>query len=161
MSSDSSSLEQVKGDILFQVKGLFDSFAASLEARFTSIDNKVSEVASSRDLPIASAAHQSEPDGIRDVSVQDVANSNNSFSAPTVVARRFDPVPDVVPSAPYPDGLGTYSGGPVATNALSNATSLTHICFVDLLATIRVLEVSGRVPDAFLESLRGSIQCIQ
>ena len=112
MSSDSSSLEQVKGDILPQVKGLFDSFAGSLEARFTSIDNKVSEVASSRDLPIALVAHRSEPDRIRDVSVQD-DNSNTSFSAPILVAGGSEPAPDGVPSPPYPDGLGAYPGGPL------------------------------------------------
>ena len=70
---DSSSLEQVKGEILSQVKGLFDSFAKSLEFRFISIEGSITEVASSRDLPSVLAAHVAEP-SVRDTSAQDVIN---------------------------------------------------------------------------------------
>ena len=41
---DSSQTSGVRGEILSQVKPLFDSFAQSLEARFTSVDNRFSQV---------------------------------------------------------------------------------------------------------------------
>ena len=154
---DSSSSDQVKGDILSQVNGLFDSFAKSLEAHFANVEHRVNEVASSRDLPSTLAAHVAELSSDRDVSDQDLTNLTPSFSAPRVVAGCSEPTPDGVPSAPYSGGLGTYPGGPPATDALSGATSLPLISFESLLTAVRVLESSGRVPDSFLEALWGSV----
>ena len=45
-ADDSLQMSGVRGEILSQVKSLFDSFAQSLEARFTSIDNRFSQVMS-------------------------------------------------------------------------------------------------------------------
>ena len=79
-----------------------------------------------------------------------------SFAAPLEVAGHAEPTPDGVPSVPYTDGLGTYPGGPVSTVAPMGATPPARISFEDLL-TARVLENSGRIPDSFLESLRGRV----
>ena len=70
VNDSSSILDQTKGEILSQVKGLFDSFAKSLESRFTRIEGSVSEVASSRNLPSVSATHVAEP-SVRNISDQD------------------------------------------------------------------------------------------
>ena len=151
----SASLDQVKGEILSQVKGLFDLFAESLECHFTRIEGSVSEVASSRDLPSILAAHVAEP-SVRNISDQDVSNMP-SFSAPSVVAGRAEPTPDGAPLVLYPDGLRAYRGVLAATVAPSSATSPPRISFSDPLMTVRVLESSSRILDSFLESLRGSI----
>ena len=90
------------------------TFAKSLEARFTSIEHRVSEVASSRDLLSTLAAHVAKPSSDRDMSHQDVANLP-SLSTPSVVAGHAKPTSDGVPSAPYSDGLGMYPRGPAAT----------------------------------------------
>ena len=103
-------LEQVKGYILSQVKGSFDSFAASLEACFKGIDSFISQVDSSRDLPVASVAQRSEHVSDRAMSGQDVL-PNCSLTAPTVVAGRSDPAPDGVPSAPSTGGPGRTQEG--------------------------------------------------
>ena len=78
------------------------------------------------------------------------------FSAPLVVAGRAELTPDGAPLVLYLDSLGAYPGGLAATVAPSGATPPPRISFSDLLTTIRVLESSGRIPDLFLESLRGS-----
>ena len=44
---DASQLSGVRGEILSQVKSLFDSFIQSLEARFSSIDSRFNQVISS------------------------------------------------------------------------------------------------------------------
>ena len=84
--------------------------------------SRVSKVDSSRDLLITSAAHVAEPSSVSNASVQDNNVLLPSLSAPSVLAGRSEPAPDGVPSVPYPDGLGTYPGGPVATDAPSGAT---------------------------------------
>ena len=67
------------------VSSLFDSFSQSLWAQFASIEARVSEVASSRDVPAMLAAHVDEPVSFREISAEDVTNVL-SFSAPSVVA---------------------------------------------------------------------------
>ena len=54
---------------------------------------------------------------------------------------------------PYSDGLGSSLGWP----ATVSATSLLRMAFADLLATVQLLESSGRVPDAFLDTLRSYV----
>ena len=43
---DASQLSDVRGEIFSQVKSLFDSFAQSLETRFSSVDSKFNQVMS-------------------------------------------------------------------------------------------------------------------
>ena len=43
---DASQLSEVRGEIFSQVKSLFDSFAQSLETRFSSVDSKFNQVMS-------------------------------------------------------------------------------------------------------------------
>ena len=45
-ADDSLQMSGVRGEFLCQVKSSFDSFAQSLEARFTSVDNRFSQVIS-------------------------------------------------------------------------------------------------------------------
>ena len=45
-ADDSLQMSGVRGEFLCQVKSSFDSFAQSLEARFTSVDNRYSQVIS-------------------------------------------------------------------------------------------------------------------
>ena len=75
-SNSLSDVQSVDSDIVNQVKSMFASFAESLEVRFSSIDQKFSQVIPSS----ASTVTQSS-----DVSHQDVP-SNRSFSAPSPVA---------------------------------------------------------------------------
>ena len=116
---------------------MFTSFQESLEARFTSIDNRFSHISSSS----ASLNQDS------NVSCQDAIN--RSFRAPSPVAVRSEYPPDRGPSAPYLDGLGR----PATVSTSDDATSLPRMAFADLLATIQLLESRGRVPDAFLDTL--------
>ena len=119
------------------------------------IEGSVSEVASSRDLPSVSAAHVAEL-GVRNISDQDVSNMP-SFSAPLVVAGRTEPTPDGASLVPYPTVWERTQEGRLLQLRLPVLLPLPHISFSDLLMTVRVVECSGRIPDLFLESLRGSV----
>ena len=99
---DSGQLSGDKGNIMSQVKSLFDSFAQSFEGRFTSIDNRFSQVMSDSASNVVNVVTVS----------QDVITM--SFSASSIVAGCSDPTPDRAPFAPYTGGLGTTRGGPAA-----------------------------------------------
>ena len=58
-----------------------------------------------------------------------VRMSNQSLSAPSVIARHTESLPDRPPLAPYTDGLGGNLGGPAASEAPKGVDSLTHIMF--------------------------------
>ena len=144
---DATQLSGVRREILSQVKSLFDSFAQSLEARFSSIDYRFSQ-----DIPSATS-------NVNNVSTdvsQDVINP--SLSALSVVAGRSEPMPDRAPSVSYTGDLGTNLGGPAAADVPSGGSSLPRLSFEDLLVTVKFLESSGgSVPDSFLDSLRGIV----
>ena len=79
--ADNSS-QNVRDGIMCQVRSLFDSFAQSLEVRFSSMDNRFSQVLS-----------WTSKDDVQDKDVsQDVLAS--SLPAPTVVAGCAEPMPD-------------------------------------------------------------------
>ena len=131
---DSSQLSGVRGEILCQDKSSFDSFVQSLEARFTSLDNRFSHVtsdASKVDDVIS---------GSNDVS-QDVLTV--PFAAPSIVAGRCEPTPDRAPFAPCSVGLGTTLGGPVTIEAPTSGSPQSCLSFEDALITLRVLESLG------------------
>ena len=136
-------------NIVSQVKSMFASFAESLEARFSSIDQHFSQVISC----FASTNIHARVG----VSCQDVI-TNHSLTAPTPVAVRSDHPPNRAPSASYSDDLRTTPGGPAAVSVSSGATSLPPMSFADLMMTIQFFESSsGRVLDSFLDSLRAYI----
>ena len=125
---------------------LFDSFAQALEVRFSSVNNRFSQV-------LSGTSKVDNQDN--DVS-QDVLTS--SFAAPMVVSGRAEPTPDRAPLAPCLVGLGTTLGGPAATVSPLGDSSPSHLSFADLLVTLRVLESSGGyLPDSFLAWLRGKV----
>ena len=55
--------------------------------------------------------------------------SNRSFSAPSVVAGRAEPMPDRPSLAPYSNGLEGNLGGLAASEAPTGVDSLTLILF--------------------------------
>ena len=139
-------LSEVRGNILYQVKSLFDSFAKSLGARFSTIDSKFSQVMSAS----ASKVDDNVP-VCSDVSL-DVLTP--SISAPSAVAGRSEPTPDGAPLAPYTGSLGTTLGGLAAVDVPTGGSSLSRLSFEDLMVAVRVSELSGGyVPDNFLDSL--------
>ena len=71
---DFSGLAQIEDNILSQVSSLFDFFTQSLGAQFASIEARVSEVASSWDMPAVSMAHVNKPVSFREISAEDVTN---------------------------------------------------------------------------------------
>ena len=122
---------------------LFLTTLQSLEARFTSIDRKFSQVISSSASDVTFT---------RDNVSQDVLN--HSVSAPTSVAVRSENAPDRAPSASYTGNLGTTQGGPAAASSPTGGSSLPRLSFKDLLVTVRFFESSGgSVPDIFIKSL--------
>ena len=121
---------------------MITSFAESLGARLSSINRRFSQV-----LTCCASVTQAS-----DVSCQDVL-TDCSLSAPSPVAVRTEHLPDRGPYTPYSDGLGTTLGGPATVSESTDSTSLPHMSFADLLATVQFFEASGRVPDSFLETL--------
>ena len=136
--------DAVKSAVVGQVKLMF-AFQESLETKFNQIDNRFSQISSSS----ASLNQDS------NVSCQDAIN--RSFSAPSPVAMRSEHPPDRGPSAPYSDSLGSSPGGLATVSASDDTTSLPRMAFADLLATVQLLEGSGRVPGAFLDTLRSYV----
>ena len=128
-----------------QVKSMLDSFKDSLGARFASIDHRFSQFSASSASPVS----------ISNVTCQDAIN--HSFTAPSPVAVRSEHPPDRGPYALYADGLGSSLGGPATLSASVDATSLPRMAFADLLTTVQLLESRGRVPDAFIDSLRSYV----
>ena len=135
----------VQSDVVGQVKSMIANFAESLEARFSQIDRRFSQVNPSS----ASFTQDS------NVSCQDV--DNRSLSALSPVAVRSGHPPDKGPSVPYSDGLGSSLGGPATVGASADADSLPRMVFANLLATVQLLEASGRVPDSFVDTLRSYV----
>ena len=101
VTSASDAVAKNQSDIVSQVTSMFASFTESLEARFSSVDQRFSLVISSS----ASNSHSRV-----DFSCQD-AISNRSFAAPAPVAVHFEHPPDRAPSVAYSDDLGTALGG--------------------------------------------------
>ena len=107
---DLAPVSDVQSDILTQVKDFLASFSQSLEARFASIDSRISQGVSSTSS----------------VTVSDIVSSNvsqavitsPSFSAPSAVAGHSEPAPDRTSCAPYTGGLGITLGGPVAASCI-------------------------------------------
>ena len=128
--------DTVQSAVVDQVKLMFASFQESLEARFTQIDNRFSQISSS-----SASLNQDSNDNCQDA-------INRSFSAPYPVAVRSEHPPDRGPSAPYSDRLGSSLGGPATVSASDDATSLPRMAFANMLETVQLLEGSGRVPDA-------------
>ena len=120
---------------------MITSFTESLEARFSSIDRRFSQVVTS-----SASVTQANDDSCQDVL------TNCSLSAPSPVAVRTEHPPDRSPSALYSDDLGTTLGGPAAVSESTDSTSLPRMSFTDLLATVHFFEASGRVPVRFLET---------
>ena len=121
-----------------QVKDLLDSFSRSLKARFTSIDNRISQGLASNAVD-------------RNVS-QDVLTLN-SFSAPSAVVGHSKPI-----SVPYSDGLGYNLVGPTVADAPQGGLSLLRLSFDDLLVRIRDIEaLHVYIPDFFLSSVCGVV----
>ena len=128
-------------DIMSRVESLFQSFSKSLEVRFSSIDERFSQVIGS-----SSNANDNRPI----VSSQYVTNP--SIPAPTPVAVRYEHPPARAPYAPFSDGLGKSREGPAALRPPVGVTSLPKLAFSNLID--RVYESSmGIVPDSFLDSL--------
>ena len=127
-----------------QVKSVFANFAESLEARFSLIDHRFSQV--------ISRSASSDSHSRVDVSCQD-AITNHSRAAPTPVAVRFEHPSDRAPSTSYSDDLGTILGGLTAVSMSLDTTSLSCMLFADLMTTVQFFESSsGRVPDNFLDT---------
>ena len=110
----------------------------SLEAKFASIDTRISQGLASKNVS------------------QDVLTIP-SFTAPSVVAGHSEPTLDRAPYVPYAGGFGYNLGGPAATVSPSGI-SLSRLLFDDLLDRIRELETAyGFVPDFFLSLLHGVV----
>ena len=113
----------MQSDLVGHLKSMIAKFAESLEAIFSQIDRRFSQVnPSSASLTQAS-----------NVSCQGV--DNHSLSAPSPVAMRSKHTPNRGPSVSYSDDLGSSLGG---------------LAFADLLATVQLLKASGRLPDSFV-----------
>ena len=95
------SVTPVQGVTFDRVKDLLASFSQSLEARFTIIDNRIS---------------QGLPSNAVDRNVSQDFLTLNSFPAPSVVIGRSKPTPDRAPCVPYSDSLGYSLGEPTAAD---------------------------------------------
>ena len=119
-----------------QVESLFDSFAQSLEARFSNIDSKFSQVMS------ASASKVGDGIPVSDDVSQDVLTP--SISAPSAVTRSFC-------AYTRQGSLGTAPGAILGWPA-AVGSSLSILFFEDLMVTVRVIKLSGGcVPDSYLD----------
>ena len=119
-----------------------------LEARFTPVDNRFSQVMS--DASKVDDVHSG------DVS-QDVLTV--PFAVPSVVAGRSQLVTDRAPFAQCSVGLGITLGGLVTIDEFAGNSSSSRLSFEDLFFTLRVLELSGgSVSDAFLASLCDKVE---
>ena len=101
-------------DVVSHVESIFQSFAKSLEAKFSAIDERFSQVMSSS----ASNDDSNRPN----VSSQDVANSFPP--APSPVAMRYEHPPAQTSYAPYSDGLGMFREEPAAVRSPAGVSSL-------------------------------------
>ena len=128
VTSDSVAENQsgIESSIVSQVKSLFASFAESVEARFSSVDQCFSLVISS----FASTDSHSRVD----VGCQD-AITNRSLTTP--VAVRSEHPPDRAPSTSYSDDLGTTLKRVGCCECVFNATSFPHMSFADLMTTVQ------------------------
>ena len=118
------------------------AFLSPLEARFASIDKRISQ-------DLASNAVD------RNVS-QDVVTLS-SLSAPSAVAGRSELAPDRASSVLHTGGLGYNLEGPAAADEPTDSASLSRLSFDNFIAKVRDLEaLHGYVPDFFLSSLRGA-----
>ena len=127
-------------DIISHVEYIFQSFSKSLEVRFSSIDERFSQVISS-----SSNTNDNKPV----VTSQDVTNPSFPASAP--VALRYEHPAARAPYVPYSDGLGKSRIGPAA---MRSVISLHKLAFSDLIDRVRVYESSmGVVLDSSLDSL--------
>ena len=134
-------------DIISHVESLFQPFSKSLEVRFSSIDKRLSQVTSSSSKP---------NDNRTFVSSQDVTNP--SFTAPALVAVRYEHLSARAPYAPYPDGLGKSCNRPATVKSPVGVTSLPILSFSDLIDKVKAYESSmGVVLDSFLDSLRSFV----
>ena len=111
-----------------QVKSMIATFAESLEARFSQIDRRFSQV-NPNPCSLTQASN---------VSCQDVDNC--SLSAPSPVAMRSEHPPDRGPSALYSDNLRSSLGGPATVSTSADANSFPRMASDDLLATVQLLE---------------------
>ena len=132
----------VRSEIVTQVQSLFASFGKSLDGRFSTIDERFSQVMSNTK--------------VTDDSINVSKNViNRSFAAPSPVAVHTEHPLDKAPSVPYTDDLGITLGGPAAANAPLGDPSLPCMSFSDLPTIVRIFESSGSgIPDSFLNSLR-------
>ena len=99
-------------DLVGQAKSMIANFAESLEARFSQVDHRFSQV-----IPSSTSLTQSSH-----VSCLDV--DNRSLSAPSPVAVCSEHPPDRGPSAPYSDDLGSSLGRPASVSESADANSL-------------------------------------
>ena len=131
-------------NIISHVESLFLSFAKSLEVRFSSIDERFSQVIGS------STSNDNVNRPI--VSSQDVINP--SFTAPSPVAVH---PPAQASHVPCSDGLGKFHEGPAAVRSPVGVSSLNQLAFSDLVDRVRVYESSmSFAPDLYLDSARSS-----
>ena len=95
-----------------QIKELFGEFSRSVEQKFDSVNARIDSM----------------------------QGSNASFSAPSVVAGRFEPLPDGPPLATCSEVLGAYPGGPATTVAPSGDGFPLNVEFGEFLARVRNFE---------------------
>ena len=149
ISVTTNSASQVNNkEVISHFDSLFASLAQSLEARFSAIDSRFSQV-------MVNSA--STDDNAKNVSCQDV--SHPSFSAPIApVAVRDEHPPAWAPCTPYSEGLGKSCKGLATVSSLTGVTSLPRLTFAQVIDRVRVYESSvGYVPDSYLTSLHSFV----